>query len=193
MKALKSAIYIAILAIMLTSCKNSIDIGYESDVSGISYSSESVSSEITLQDKEAASAAVSGNSSHIQSSGTDASSEVSSSQANITSEQSESSEQKLYVSFSIIGLYNDVIFSSEKQEISEGISVFDLTKKICSENGIDIKTKSGGYISSIEDYKEKSPTSTAGWTYSVNSIIASKGSSKYKLHGGETVEWVFKK
>lgn len=188
-----AAIVSLILLFFLTSCnqqKGDLESSsaysmYSSTVSEQSLQSEGVVSDTVIEEPqvqkiETQKGSAANNSTVTESASSSASIEVSS-----------QPENKLTVSIRVTGLDGDIVFSSDTQEITDGISVYNLTEKICKENSINFKSKGSGYISAMGKYKEFEPTAGSGWLYKVDGLLASKSSAKYKLHGGEKIEWVF--
>ena len=75
-----------------------------------------------------------------------------------------------------------------------GETVFDVLKKVCSENGIHMSSKytplyKSYYIEGINQLYEMDCGKNSGWMYSVNGKYPNYGCSGYKLKDGDKIEW----
>ena len=75
-----------------------------------------------------------------------------------------------------------------------GDTVFEVLKKICSENKIHMSSRytplyKSYYIEGINQLYELDCGSNSGWMYSVNGKFPNKGCSKYELQDGDKIEW----
>lgn len=89
-----------------------------------------------------------------------------------------------------------VIFAVRDINIKEGETVFDLLKRLCADNGIQLEYAYSGafgtyYIEGINQLYEKDCGRFSGWIYQVNGIEPSVGCSAYKLKDGDAVEFIF--
>lgn len=114
-------------------------------------------------------------------------SKSSSSQSAVSSQES---KPMLTVSIKISGI-NVVIFESSAVPITENMTVYDFTKKVCEENNIIFKNKGTGYVSQIGDFAEKQHGSGSGWIFVLNGTKSPYGSGGVKLKGNEKIEWVY--
>ena len=88
------------------------------------------------------------------------------------------------------------VFPTTYVGFEEGETVFDLLRRICSENDIQIEyTKIAAtnnyYIEGINNLYEFDAGNLSGWMYSVNGHFPQLSSSQYKLSAGDTVEFVY--
>ena len=79
-------------------------------------------------------------------------------------------------------------------EIAEGESVFEVTKRICRDNGIHFEFSfnpafNSAYIEGIGNIYEFDCGDSSGWLYQVNDWFPNYGCSRYVLHDGDTVSW----
>lgn len=91
---------------------------------------------------------------------------------------------------------NGVIFSGKEIDIKDGDTVFDVLKRVCNDNNIQLEySYSGGfgtyYIEGINQLYEKDCGRFSGWLYSVNGETPSVGCSSYKLKNGDSVKVFF--
>ncbi len=89
-----------------------------------------------------------------------------------------------------------VIFSSSSVSLKEDETVFDVLKRICSQNNIQLEYSYSGafgsyYIEGINQIYEKDAGSLSGWNYYVNGEYPSVGCSSYKLKDGDSVQFVY--
>lgn len=89
-----------------------------------------------------------------------------------------------------------VILPSSEVEITEGDTAFDVLKKVCAANSIQLEyTYSAGfgtyYVEGINQLYEKDCGGKSGWLYRVNGEFPSEGCSSYELHDGDTVEFLY--
>ncbi len=88
------------------------------------------------------------------------------------------------------------ILKSLPVTINEGESVFDLLKRVCRDKKIHMEFSftpvyNSAYIEGIGNLYEFDCGSSSGWMYRVDSWFPNYGSSRYVLHGGETIEWLY--
>lgn len=75
---------------------------------------------------------------------------------------------------------------------TEGESVFDVLKRVCTENGIHMEfSGTSAYIEGIGNLYEFDAGELSGWLYSVNGWFPNYGCSRYKLSDGDTICWVY--
>ncbi len=89
---------------------------------------------------------------------------------------------------------NGVIFPAQTVTFYEGESVFDVLKRICSENQIQVQYKwspmyNSTYVEGIHNLYEFDCGPVSGWMYKVDGWYAIYGCERYVLTNGETVEW----
>ncbi len=89
-----------------------------------------------------------------------------------------------------------IILGETAIEISDGDTAFDVLKKVCKNNEIQLEyAYSGGfgtyYIEGINQLYEKDCGITSGWLYSVNGEYPSVGASSYKLKNGDNIMFVY--
>lgn len=88
------------------------------------------------------------------------------------------------------------IYKAQSVEIEEGESVFDILRRVCEENNIDIDYSYNPifntvYIKGIDNLYEFDCGNQSGWLYMVNSVIPNYGCSNYYVSSGDTVEFKF--
>lgn len=88
------------------------------------------------------------------------------------------------------------ILKETKTEYSEGESVFDVLKRICTENKIHLEFSktpayNSVYIEGINNIYEFDCGSMSGWTYEVNGKFYNYGCSEYILNDGDKIEWIY--
>lgn len=98
-------------------------------------------------------------------------------------------KKELTVSIKISGI-NVVIFESSAVQITENMTVYDLTKKVCEDNNIVFQSEPG-YIKKIGDFEEFKPTVQSGWIFKLNGVKSPVGCGSVKLKGNEKIEWFF--
>ena len=91
---------------------------------------------------------------------------------------------------------NGCILPVVKAEFTEGETVFDVLKRVCGQNGIQLEyswTPMYGsyYIEGINNLYEFDCGSESGWMYKVNGWFPNYGCSSYILTGGESVVWCY--
>ena len=87
-----------------------------------------------------------------------------------------------------------VILAELSADAVKGESVFDLTKRVCRENGIQFEFTltplyNSAYIEGIANLYEFDCGSASGWVYTVNGKMPSVGCSDVKLSDGDTIVW----
>lgn len=113
-------------------------------------------------------------------------SKTSSSQSTVSSEES---KPELTASIKISGI-DVVIYEKSAVVITENMTVYDFTKKVCTDNNIVFKSEPG-YIKRIGDFEEFKPTVQSGWIFKLNGVKSAYGCGSVKLKGDEKIEWVF--
>ncbi len=89
-----------------------------------------------------------------------------------------------------------MIFPRSTVTFSEGESVFDVLQRVCRENKIHMESSwtpiyNSAYVEGINNLYEFDVGSLSGWMYSVNGWFPNYGCSRYELHDGDVVEWVY--
>ena len=87
-----------------------------------------------------------------------------------------------------------VILKETRIPFKNGETVFDVLKRVCAENGIQLESSftpafGNYYVEGIGQIYEKDCGTKSGWTYCVNSVFPNMGSSSYILKNGDKVEW----
>ena len=77
-----------------------------------------------------------------------------------------------------------------------GESVYDILRRICDENKIQMESSftpafGSYYVEGINNLYEFDVGSESGWMYSVNGWFPNYGCSRYQLEDGDTVCWVY--
>ena len=77
-----------------------------------------------------------------------------------------------------------------------GDTVFDILKKVCQEQGIQLSSRytplyKSYYVEGINQLYEFDCGKNSGWMYSVNGVWPDYGCSGYTLHDGDTVVWSY--
>lgn len=88
------------------------------------------------------------------------------------------------------------ILPPEQVEFQAGESVFDLLQRICRERKIHLEFQftpiyNSAYIEGLHNLYEFDCGELSGWMYSVNDWFPNYGCSRYQLHDGDTVCWVY--
>ena len=89
---------------------------------------------------------------------------------------------------------NGVLLAARSVSFTEGESVFDVLKRVCRQNGLQMEftmtpVYQSAYIEGIGNLYEFDGGPTSGWMYSVNGIYPNCGCSAYTLQNGDTVLW----
>lgn len=89
-----------------------------------------------------------------------------------------------------------VILGSLDVPITEGESVFDITRRVCMERQIPFEftltpVYNTAYIEGIFNLYEFDSGSGSGWVYAVNDVLPGVGCSETKLRNGDRVEWLY--
>ncbi len=87
-----------------------------------------------------------------------------------------------------------VILRKTTVTFKEGETVFDVLKRVCKENNIQMESSytpgyDNYYIEGISQIYEKDCGTKSGWMYCVNGTFPNYGCSDYKLKNGDEVEW----
>ena len=89
---------------------------------------------------------------------------------------------------------NGVLLAARSVSFTEGESVFDVLKRVCRQNGLQMEftmtpVYQSAYIEGIGNLYEFDGGPTSGWMYSVNGIYPNCGCSAYTLQNGDSVLW----
>lgn len=89
---------------------------------------------------------------------------------------------------------NGMIFAAQTVTFYEGESVYDVLRRICEENGIQMEASwtpiyNSAYVEGIHNLYEFDCGSGSGWMYRVDGWYPNYGCSRYQLKQGEVVEW----
>lgn len=87
-----------------------------------------------------------------------------------------------------------IILKMQKVVFYAGESVFDVLKRVCKENGIQMESSftpmyNSAYVEGINNLYEFDCGNLSGWMYRVDGWYPNYGCSRYQLCDGETVEW----
>lgn len=88
------------------------------------------------------------------------------------------------------------ILSKAEVEFSEGETVFDVLKRLCDSNNIQLEYSwtpfyNSYYIEGIHQLYEFDCGSESGWMYQVNGIFPNYGCSSYTLKDGDVIKWCY--
>ena len=89
-----------------------------------------------------------------------------------------------------------VILGTTKVEFSEGETVLDVLKRICSVKGLHLEYRftpayDSYYIEGINQLYEFDCGPESGWMYKVNGRFPNYGCSQYKLKDGDVIVWCY--
>lgn len=89
---------------------------------------------------------------------------------------------------------NGVLLSARTVSFKEGETVFDVLKRICRANGIQMEFSmtpvyGSAYIEGIGNLYEFDGGPLSGWMYSVNGTFPNVGCSSYDLQNGDVIVW----
>ncbi len=89
-----------------------------------------------------------------------------------------------------------VIMQNISVGFEDGESVFDVTKKICTERNIPFEFSIApmyhtAYIEGINNLYQFDCGTASGWEYSVNGKFYGYGCSEYKMKNGDRIEWLY--
>ena len=99
-----------------------------------------------------------------------------------------------YTTFSIRISSSEVPLKSTKTKLYAGETVFDVLKRVTTENGVVLsyrETVYGTYIDGIAGVYEFDRGSLSGWMYRVNGYFPSYSAALYTLSPGDSVEWLY--
>ena len=82
----------------------------------------------------------------------------------------------------------------EVEITSEDMTVFDVLKKVCRDNGIHFEFSNtpaynSAYIEGIGNLYERDCGALSGWMYSVNGVYPNVGCSETKVTPGDVIKW----
>lgn len=89
---------------------------------------------------------------------------------------------------------NGVLLSSRSVTFTAGESVFDVLKRTCRQNGVQMEFSIAplyqtAYIEGIGNLYEFDGGPASGWMYSVNGVFPNYGCADYKLQDGDAIAW----
>lgn len=89
---------------------------------------------------------------------------------------------------------NGIILKSCTVTFYDGESVFDVLKRVCAENGIQMEASftpmyNSAYVEGIHNLYEFDCGTGSGWMYRVNGWYPNYGCSRYQLRQGDVIEW----
>ena len=89
---------------------------------------------------------------------------------------------------------NGVLLSSRSVTFTAGESVFDVLKRTCRQNGLQMEFSIAplyqtAYIEGIGNLYEFDGGPASGWMYSVNGVFPNYGCADYKLQNGDVIAW----
>ncbi len=207
MKLKISLIFILLLVLILSSCKDKnitnkinkiMELSKESsqEVSSNTISSNTTISNTTIDSGNNVyiSSNLSSNKNYISSNTASSNIQSSNISSSIISSEEVSSkvEEKMDANF-LIKTHLKTVFEGNV-DITDEVSVFAVLEKVCKDNNIQLSySKSFGlaYIRSIDNLAEKSVNTESGWIYKVNGVKPSVGCSSYKLKSTDKVEWLY--
>lgn len=81
-------------------------------------------------------------------------------------------------------------------EYTQGETVFDLLKRVCMDRKIHMESSwtalyNSAYVEGINNLYEFDCGNLSGWMYSVNDVFPNYGCSKYEIHEGDVIEWLY--
>lgn len=87
-----------------------------------------------------------------------------------------------------------MILRSTEVEITKDMSVFDVLKKVCRDNGIHFEFSNtpaynSVYIEGIANLYERDCGALSGWMYSVNGVYPNVGCSETTVKNGDVIKW----
>lgn len=87
-----------------------------------------------------------------------------------------------------------MILRSTEVEITKDMSVFDVLKKVCRDNGIHLEFSNtpaynSVYVEGIANLYERDCGSLSGWMYSVNGVYPNVGCSETTVKNGDVIKW----
>lgn len=89
-----------------------------------------------------------------------------------------------------------VIYTSSDTGFNSGETVFDILKRVCRENNIQLESSftpafNSSYVEGINNLYEFDCGSASGWIYRVNGELPNMGCSLYKVTDGDIVEFLY--
>lgn len=89
-----------------------------------------------------------------------------------------------------------VILSVTTEKFTEGENVFDILSRVCIRNNIHMEYTTTplyntAYIEGIGNLYEFDCGSGSGWMYRVNGVFPNYGCSRYTVHDGDKIEWLY--
>lgn len=87
-----------------------------------------------------------------------------------------------------------VILGEVSVELNEGDTVYDVLRRVCSENNIRLEASftaayNSAYIEGIANLYQLDCGTRSGWMYRVNGVYPNCGCSGYTLSSGDVIEW----
>lgn len=96
-------------------------------------------------------------------------------------------DKPIRVTFTLLGLDGvPMISKTTEDSFTKGATVFDIFKKVLSDNNMFYVSK-GSYISSINGLAEKDYGSSSGWMYTVGNVFVNSYMNAQELSGGEDI------
>lgn len=96
-------------------------------------------------------------------------------------------DKPISVTFTLLGLDGKTLISKvSEKSFTKGATVFDVFKKVLSDNNINYVAK-GSYVSSINGLAEKDYGSASGWMYTVGNVFVNSCMNAQELAGGEDI------
>ena len=96
-------------------------------------------------------------------------------------------DKPIRVTFTLLGLDGvPMISKTTEDSFAKGATVFDIFKKVLSDNNMFYVSK-GSYISSINGLAEKDYGSSSGWMYTVGNVFVNSYMNAQELSGGEDI------
>lgn len=91
---------------------------------------------------------------------------------------------------------NGCILTASKVDFNQGETVFDVLKRACSFNGIQLEYSwtpmyDSYYIEGINNLYEFDCGNNSGWMFKVNGWFPNYGCSSYKLKDGDVIVWCY--
>ncbi len=107
---------------------------------------------------------------------------------------SESSQTPIYkVSTTVKNAKGKVLASGETVISKNSTTVMDVLKQVLAQAGLSATIENGTYVSSIDGLSEFDMGGNSGWMVRVDGVLINVSAAKYKLQGGETIEWFYTK
>ncbi len=86
---------------------------------------------------------------------------------------------------------NGIILDTKEFAIEKGDTVYDILTEAGRKYGIQLESKSGGYVAGINYLYEFDYGDLSGWIYHVNSDAPFVMCSEYELSDGDKIEWLY--